>query len=226
MKSFKLITSRLDVENYKYGDDLAALDANQPVGSMLNARMAILSMDIELCRNSDGAITSITMDVARFSTIGLARKSPKGFMTAIQDGSHIKHYRKGSNAAMSEEDLGLVRYHIQSMTYPCTTKNDDMAWGVHDNVGHKWCFRRHRNIFIFPDKHTAVRDLQSLGYDPLAVREYVRNLSRATCLTIADNALAFARVISVTYVSSTKSSWREVMPTVAVLTLVINALRS
>lgn len=142
--------------------------------------MVLVSMDIEISRNADGAITSIALDIARFSTSRLANKPPKEFTAVIQNESYIKHYRKSSksnNAAMSEEDLGHVRYHIQSMIHPCTTRDGDIAWGVHDHTGHKKCFLRNRYMFIFPNKQTTVRDLQSLGYDP--TREYVNSLLRA-----------------------------------------------
>lgn len=84
----------------------------------------IMSMEVKVYRNAAGAITNIDVEFARFSVHHLARESPRDFAESIRRNSRTLRYRKGNNSAMPEAELGLVRYHIQSMLHPCTGKHN------------------------------------------------------------------------------------------------------
>ena len=159
-------------------------------------------MDLVIRRDTAGAITSVDAVVARFCTFHLARAPPKDFDDAVQSRAHVNCYKKGSTAAMSEEELGYVRYRIQSMIHPCERENGDLIWGAHEHYGHRKCFCPDQLIFIFSNAERAMRDLRSLGCD--LEKEYVRFLLRVTETAATDNALAFGFAISMTCVSSTQ----------------------
>lgn len=103
---------------------------------------------------------------------------------------------------MPEAELGLVRYHIQSMLHPCTAEHNEMAWAFHDHGGHKQCFWNNGVILIFSNKGMMVRDPQLLGYDP--EKEYAAYVANPVWIVVADSLLAFPSTTSTICVSSTE----------------------
>lgn len=174
-------------------------------------------MEVAVRRNAAGAITSVDVVVARFCMLYLANVPPKDFVTTIQSTNNTKHYSRGGKTAMSEEELGYVRYHIQSMVHPCTSLNNNIVWGVHEHAGHLKCFSPTPLIFILSDKEAAMRDLRSLGCD--IEKEYVQRLARVIQAAVADNLLAFAVAISMIFASSTQPIWPDVKRKVELLRL-------
>ena len=177
-------------------------------------------MELVVHRDRSGAIALVEMVVARFCTSLLARVPPNDFHMAIWYGARVKRYRRGGWAAMSEEELGHVRYDIQSMIHPCVSMNGDLAWGNHDHAGHASCFSSNPLIFIFSNKDAAMRDLRSLGCD--LEKEYVQCPSRAIEAAAADDFLASGLATSMTYVSSTSLTCTDVTSTAERLQLGVN----
>ena len=162
----------------------------------------IMSMDLKVYRNAAGAITNIDVDVVRFSVHHLAWESPDDFAASIRKNSRTLRYRKGNSLPMPDSELGLVRYHIQSMLHPCTGEHNEVAWGIHDHDGHKQCFWNNGLIVIFSNKEAMVRELQLLGCDP--GKEYAAYIETSMLIFVADNLLAFRSTTSTTCVSSTE----------------------
>ena len=160
-----------------------------------------MSMELKVHRDAAGAITNIDLDVARFSAHHLAQEAPGDFVASIRKRSRTLRYRKGSNLAMSEEELGLVRYHIQSIFHPCSGKHNEVAWAVHDHGGHQQCFWNNGLIFIFSDRKAMVRELRQLGCEP--EEEYAEYFTKRgpRSLTVF---LVFPLMISMTCASSTE----------------------
>jgi hypothetical protein len=130
-------------------------------------------MELVIRRDAAGSITSVDVVVARFSTFHLADVPPKDFVATVQSQANVKHYDRGGTAPLPEEELGYVRYHIQSMIHPCENTGSDIFWGTHEHASHSKCFCPNPLIFVFSNKETAMRDLRSLGCD--IEKEYVRS---------------------------------------------------
>jgi hypothetical protein len=167
--------SALELKIYKYGDNLTALDANNPTLLKRERNIVLISMDLDVCRNVTGARNSVDIDVASFDTNLLAIESPKDFLTTVRDRSHTRHRRWVRKTAFSKKDIGNIRYYIQGELHPCIGANDYCDWASFDHTGHKKCFLNYDLIFVFSDKEATIRELNSLGYS--LEREYVIKLT-------------------------------------------------
>jgi hypothetical protein len=72
----------------------------------------------------------------------------------------------GGNGAMSEQELGHIRYFLQLLLEPwCIDKDGVELREPLGHIGHKQCKPRNSFIFILPDKRTVLRNFRALGCD-------------------------------------------------------------
>jgi hypothetical protein len=155
------------------------------------------------------------MNVASIRTSLLARESPKDFVTKIRNRSHTSRRRWSSDTALSEYELGEIRYHIQGELHPCKKADNCATWASVDHTGHKQCFLNFDLVFVCSDKEATIRELRSLYYD--LEWKYVKDLSTHIYVVAADITLAFALSTSMTYVSLTEPTRYDAMPVLSVL---------
>ena len=127
-----------------------------------------MSMELEVCRNSNGTIAFVDVKVASFHAHLLASESPKDFVATVQNRSYTRHdgWVSISETVLPENVLGYIRYRIQGELHPCIDEHNRVvrvARGHQDHAAHKQCFLNEYLIFIFSDKEATVRELRSLG---------------------------------------------------------------
>jgi hypothetical protein len=174
-----------------------------------------VSLELEVSRNDNGAVTSFDLNVASIGTSLLAKEFPRDFVTEIRKRSHTSRRRWSSNTALSEYELGNIRYHIQGEFHPCKKADNCAAWASFDHTGHKQCFLNFDLVFICSDKEATIRELRSLYYD--LEWECVKELSTHIYVAAADITIAFALSTFTTYVSLTEPIRYDATPVLSVL---------
>jgi hypothetical protein len=148
---------------------MPALENYRPTALERKGNTTVCCISPVIYRGIGGWINTIVINAAKFHTAHLEDVSPRDYAVKVSDCSVTLSFKMplccpDNKMNEHEQDLGRARYLLDAFLGPlCIEENNATNLRHHEHTKHKECSARENIVFVLPNKHAVLRDLQALG---------------------------------------------------------------